>query len=339
MKKIISLFLTAITLFFQTGLCFAGDLDLYSIQNVKLKDVQREVEYYYNYKGYSMITEDNTRGIYYFEPKHMGGYLPKYILILKQDGNDVVMYSSAPIGSLRTTQLIARHLKSKGMNPIFYTNEELSTAFSKFAKDYQIEADKKVAMFGKGIKIEPLSTNKKEVKQKLKDDIDYTKLVSIGVIQQPFNSNLKKKYEGYVFTIKNNSKDEVKVTGIDFYNNFDERQAFKSVERIMTPGAATMYVLGGTLAIFTFGISLALVPVGLGMVSNENMPVQNELKQFMSNSNNSEVIEPNDNTNIKVIGYKKPAASRMPYIKVKLINTRTGREFEVDNRPEVLKEY
>lgn len=339
MKKLMSSLLALLTLFFQTGLAFAEEFPLYSIQNAKVKDVQRELKSYFNYKDYSIITSDDDNHIYYVEPKHAGSYLPKYILVLKQDNNDTLLYSSSGYTSLRTTQLIARHLKGKGMNPIYYSDADLKPAFDKFTKDYQELADKKVAMFGKGVKIELLNTNKKEVKQKLTDSTDYSKLVSIEFAQQPFNSNLKKKYEGYVFTVRNNSKDELKITGIDFYNNFNEQQAYKSVERIMTPGAATMYVLGGTLAIFTFGLSLGLMPVGIGMVNNENAPVKSELQQFLTNSNNSETIQPDDDANIKVIGYKRPAASRMPYIKVKLMNTRTGKEFVVDNRPDVLKDY
>lgn len=339
MKKIISCLLAILTLFFQTGLAFAEECPIYSIQNAKRKDVQRELNSYFSLKDYSMITSDDENGIYYIEPTYMGSYVPKYLIILKQDGNDTLLYSSADYSNLRTTQLIVKYLKSKKLNPLHYSDDDLNLAFNNFSKDYKLTADKKVAMFGKGIKIESLNQNKKDIKQKLKDETDYSKLVSIDIVPQPFSSNLKKKYEGYIFTVKNNSKDELKITNIDFYNNFQEKQALQSVLRVITPGAATMYVLGGTLALFTFGISLALLPVGVGMVNNENLPVQNELKQFLNNSNNSETIQANEDTNIKVIGYKTPAISKMPYVKVKFINTRTGKEFEVNNRPDVLKEY
>ena len=64
-----------------------------------------------------------------------------------------------------------------------------------------------------------------------------------------------------------------------------------------------------------------------------------EIKQFLKNTNNSEFIQPNDDTNIKVIGHKSSAISKTPYVIIKLVNTRTNKQFEINNKPDELENY
>lgn len=340
MKKIISAFLLFVFMYFQTGLCFAGEvISLHKMENTKSDYVSKKLDIFIMDKDYKVFKKDLSKGEFYFQGKYMGQYTPQFnfVVLIKQKDNDSYIFIKNGYPMSRIRQFLLASVKDQNVKPkkakdpqlIQELNEEAVMLVHSVKEKYQLFAGTQ----------NTIAKDKDIVEVATTDNTDYTKFVSIETESVQFQSNLNKKLDGYIFKVKNNYTEPLQVQGIEYHNNYNDQEALAKVRRVATPLSHISSVIIGATAIFTFGISYAAMPIALAPVVAENLPVINESKEFLSKKPESEIINSKDSISIRVIALKPSAISKTPYITLKLVNPKTGKTFSVDNEPELLKLY
>ncbi|MEI8390845.1 MAG: hypothetical protein WCG23_13290, partial [bacterium] len=107
---------------------------------------------------------------------------------------------------------------------------------------------------------------------------DYQNVVNLEEKETSFSTKLNSKYIGRVFVLTNNYEKPIVVKNIELSNNRGLVPVFKNSQYVMTPGSFALCFVGGFLALFTFGISLALVVPAVTELSVKNNNIKKEAK-------------------------------------------------------------
>lgn len=334
-KKSLSIFFLIIMLFTSNASYAIDMMKLYKIDNTNKDYVSEKIDLYIIDKQHNVYKKDVENGEFYFQPKHMGQYLNGYsnIVLVREVDKNIYVFFKNQYGNERISQLILKKLKKYKLKP-------------KKIKDKQIfeEFEKQAILLTETKNVDKYFTATKKYTQTVDvnniiDETEYENHINIISDKTAFQSNLDKKFAGYIFKIENNYSKPLRIEDIKFYNVYTEEEAFKEVQRIATPLSHISSVLIGITAPITFGISLAALPLALAPVVAENAPVLKESKEFLSEKAESREIKPGEIIFLKAIASKGEAVSKIPYVQVTMQNPETGKKFYIDNKPELLKMY
>ena len=159
---------------------------------------------------------------------------------------------------------------------------------------------------------------------------DYQNLVNLEEKEVIFTTKLSNKYIGKTYTLTNNFDKPLFIKTIELKNNRGIVPVYKNSQYVMTPGSYALSFVGGLLAPFTFGISLALLAPAMTEIAVKNKNIKKETKANITELPRKEIIvEPGKFFEIKAIFDKTQALNRIPDIKFTCYDPENKQEFVI----------
>ncbi len=329
-KKFMVSLLAGSLLSIQPAFCFTIK-DVYKVENASKEEVVKNIDNYITLKKHKIHRKDLQKGYFYFRPRYMGQLLGEndYVAIKVDDSKgETQLFIRNDFSSNRIRQLIVKNLKKSDYKCIDIDDDHLEEPYSEDVSNFIAGYSITNALFES---FKEIDINDFEYS----DDKNLVDNIELKVIKKIFNSNLNDKFAGYTFNIKNKNTIPVVIIDIKTYNTYDEKEAFKEVRKVTTWEHMTISAISGALAIPTFGISLALLPVAVGFVAKENLPVKNEIEKFLQEKAKTNYLKENQSTDIRIISTKSDSIiTKRPYIQVNFAIPETKKIFTVDTRNE-----
>jgi len=164
---------------------------------------------------------------------------------------------------------------------------------------------------------------------------DYQNLVNLEEKEVSFSTKLNNKYMGRDYILTNNYEKPIVIKTIELKNNRGIVPVYKNSQYVMTPGSYALSFVGGLLAPFTFGISLALLAPAMTEIVVKNKNIKKEAKSNITEVPRSEItVEHGKSFEIKAIFDKTQALNRNPVIKFTCYDTENKQEFIINANTE-----